>query len=424
MADNVFALVDCNAFYVSCERVFRPDLESRPVVILSNNDGCVVARSDEARACGVPMGEPIGQVRHLIRRHGIVVFSSNYALYADMSSRVMATLSLFADALEVYSIDEAFLRFPCRHGGAAALGDRIRRTVLRDTGIPVSVGFGPTKTLAKLANRCARLRLDGSACVLDPATGGVSVDRLLEETPVEAVWGIGRQHARRLRRAGICTARLFRDAPDGWLRETCTVVGLRLAHELRGRSCLSLETCPPAKREICSSRAFGRPVHERSVLAEAVATYTGRAAVKLRRQQSRAAVVSVMIESDAFRAGPQYRRTSTRRLPVPTADTGVLLAHAVACLDAIYRGGITYRRATVMLSEISSAAHVQPDFFAPHDHQCSRRLMAAVDAINGRFGADTVRYAGSGLERAWTMRRRRLSPRYTTVWRDLPQVRA
>ena len=420
---TVFALVDCNNFYASCERVFDPKLEGKPVVVLSNNDGCVVARSDEAKAMGIGMGVPEFQIRRLLRAHDVQVFSSNYALYGDMSRRVMDTLAQFTPNLEVYSIDEAFLSlsgFASRN--LTEYGRMIRATVKRWTGIPVSVGIGETKTLAKIAGRVAK-RSKEAAGVCD-LTAGRDRDALLAGTAVADVWGVGPASARLLTRYGITTALALRDADERWIGRQMGVVGRRLVVELRGIACLALEDCPPPKQGITVSRSFGRPVTSLADMREAVAFYTGRAAEKLRAERLAVNVVTVFLMTNPFKDEPQYSNAATVTLPVATDSTAVLLRYALPGVERIFREGYRYKKAGVMLTALVPANQVQGNLFDRQDRERSSRLMRALDRLNDHMGAGTLRYAAEGFTKRWRARFERRSPAYTTNWRDLPVVRA
>jgi DNA polymerase V len=421
----VYALVDCNNFYASCERVFAPRLVGRPVVVLSNNDGCVIARSAEAKAVGIPMGRPAFQCRELFRRHGVAVFSSNYALYGDMSARVMATLARFSPAMEIYSIDEAFLDLAGLPGSAEGQARAIRETVPRWTGIPVSVGIGPTKTLAKLANRAAKKRpecggvLDFAACS-DP-------DALLAATPVEDVWGIGRRHAAMLAGHGVTTALAFRELPRDFVQKRMTVQGLHTLLELRGQPCIALEKAPPPARSLMVSRSFGRPVTALNELAEAVAEYATRAAARLRARGLVAAGVETYLQTYADATGrPPYANAAFAAPQTATAHTGELIAAATKALETIFRPGFRYKKAGVILLGLEPAGCRQLSLLAapPETSARSRRLMAALDAVNAKWGQGALAPAACGLAKPWAMRQARRSPRYTTVWDELPVARA
>ncbi len=420
----MFALVDCNNFYVSCERLFMPSLEKVPVAVLSNNDGNVVARSNEVKALGLAFGAPYHECRGLVEKHGMRIFSSNYTLYGDLSHRVMETLAGFAPAMEIYSIDEAFLDLggmPERDLGA--WGERVRAAVRQWTGIPVSIGIAPTKTLAKLANRIAKRRFPERGVFSFADAEGI--DSVLECVPVGDIWGIGPRYARLLERRGVRTARQFRDLPDRWIRKRMTVTGLRTAWELRGFPCLELEESAPPRKGIVSSRSFGRPVESLGELREALAGYVSRAALKLRRQNSSASFLGVFLATNPFREGPQYSNFTAARLAVPTSYTPELIARAHRCLDAIYRPGFLYKKAGVMLADIIPDEHATGDLFAgPGTAERRRNLSGVVDRVNARLGKGALFYAAEGVGVTWGMRRALLSPCYTTRWSELPVVKA
>ncbi len=432
----VFALVDCNNFYVSCEKLFRPDLKNTPVVVLSNNDGCVVARSSEAKALGIRMGVPVFKIQREMRQHGIVPFSSNYALYADLSSRVMNTLESLAPRVEVYSIDEAFLDIS---GVASAVsrvefGQQVRQVIGNWIGITVCVGIAPTKTLAKLANHGAKSY---------PATGGVvdltSPDRqrrLLALLPVGEVWGIGRRLSARLQSIGIETALDLANADPKSMRNQFSVVVERTVRELNGESCLELEEIAPTKKQILSSRSFGEKVTRLSHMREAICEHAARAGEKLRQENQQARQVTVLIRTSPFNANErQYANSATAALPKPSSDTRDLTALAMRLLKTIWRDGYRYAKGGVILSDFHAPGIYQPDLFvglsggmshgAP-DRTSARRngdeLMAVIDRIN-QSGKGHVFLAGQGFKRSWTMKREHLSPAYTTCWDDIPKVR-
>lgn len=419
----IFALVDCNNFYASCERVFNPRLEGKPIVVLSNNDGCVVARSNEAKALGIAMGVPEFQIRPLLRAHRVQVFSSNYTLYGDLSQRVMETLEQFSPNVEISSIDEAFLSvsgFTSRN--LTEYGRIVRTTVKRWTGIPVSVGIAETKTLAKIANRVAKRT---------PDTDGVfdllacsDRDTLLGTVAVADVWGIGPSYARLLTQHGITTALQLREADERWIRRHMGIVGVRLVAELRGRSCLDLDACPAPKQGITCSRSFGRSVCTLAEMEEAVSSYISRAAEKLRGEGLAATLLTVFLMTNAFTNEPQYRNSVTYSLPVGTDTTSELIRAALHGLRTIYRDGYRYKKAGVMFTALVPASQVQPDLFDHQDRPRSKRLMTALDAINDRWGAGTLQYAASGLTKAWKTQFHRRSPTYTTDWDELPVVNA
>lgn len=425
---RVFALVDCNNFYASCERAFDPKLEGRPVVVLSNNDGCVVARSQESKALGISMAVPVHRVRKLIDDHDVAVFSSNYTLYGDMSARVMRILQDFSPAVEVYSIDEAFLHLNAwKRESLDGIGRDIRETVRKWTGLPVSVGIAPTKVLAKVANRAAKRakRADGVIDLTAPA----NQQALLRRTDVRDVWGIGRRWAEKLRRAGIETALDLRDADTRWIRSRFNVVCERIVLELRGVSCLDLEEMVPARQRIMVSRSFGERVTGLDDLRSAVGSHVTRAAEKLRVQDSTARAVMVFIQTNPFsKVDPRYSNAVTVPLPRATQNTGELMHGALRGLDAIYKQGYRYQKAGVMLLDLAPADGEAPRLFADPgaaaEHGRARPLMRVLDALNRRIGRGAVRYAVEGFDAAWRMKARHRSPAYTTRWSDLPVVRA
>ena len=424
----MFALIDCNSFYCACERVFRPDLEGRPVVVLSNNDGCCIALSPEAKALGLKMGTPYFQARERMARQGVAVFSSNYELYGDLSRRVMAVLARFSPYQEIYSIDECFLDLSGERD-LNACARQIKHTVERWTGIPVSVGVGVTKTLAKAANRFAKDH---------PQSGGVTVlpadtdpGETLACIPVREVWGVGSRWARRLADCGIHTAEALRRADPGWIARTFNAALARTVHELRGRACLSLALQPPPKQQLVVSRSFGHPVTAFEDLREALLTHTVRAAEKLRREGLAAGVIHVFAHTNAFQPEtPQYHGAATLALPRPTQDTRRLAALAEAGLRRLYRSGFRYKKAGVMLLELGPPDAAQGELFTASaraaDTPRSRRLMATLDAVNRRLGRGALFLAGQGVRqtpRPWRLRRALRSPRYTTAWDELPKVR-
>jgi DNA polymerase V len=420
------ALVDCNSFYASCEQVFRPDLLGRPVVVLSNNDGCVVARSAEAKALGIGMAEPWFKVQQRLRGAGeVTVLSSNYALYADMSQRVMRLLARFSPCQEVYSIDECFLDLDGLLETPSAYGQRIKTTVHRWTGLPVCVGIGATKTLAKLANRLAKKAPEWEGVCDLSALTQEEIESVLEGMDTGAVWGVGPRLSARLEQLGIRTALQLAQADTQLLRCRFSVVLERTALELRGIACLRLEELAPVKQQIMSSRSFGKPVTTFRELAEAVTSYISRAAEKLRAQHSEAGAVYIMIRTNVFKDGePLYSNSRVLVLPEPSADTRILVKAALHGLRRLYRPGYRYAKAGVMLMELTAAGSAQRDLFAAQaGPEPDGRLMAVMDRINRQFGRDTLVLAGTGLHKRWAMRQARRSPRYTTRWDELPVAR-
>jgi DNA polymerase V len=412
-------LVDCDNFYVSCERIFCPRLNGRPVLVLSNNDGIVVARSKEAKALGIPMGAPRFQWEDIIIRNNIEVFSSNYEFYGSMSRRVMNVLNQFSPEVEIYSIDEAFLHYPDTASIAyAEIATQIRQTVLQWTGLPVTVGIGATKTIAKVAVEFAKKETKFNG-ILDLTDTSI-LDGYLTKLSVGDVWGVGRRYAEMLAKKNITTARALRDLPDGWVRKRMTVVGLRTVWELRGISCLSLELAPPAKQSIICSRSFGRPIETLPELKEAVATYVSRATERLRRQSSVAAGLQIFIETNRFKDEPHYGNAITYRLEQPTAYTPDLVRIATTGVERIFQNGYQYKRAGAMLLEITPQDRLQRGFWGREYNEREKKAMAVVDQINARFGKGTIKVAATGLKQSWQMRSEMRSPRYTTRWGEIP----
>jgi len=420
----LLALVDCNNFYVSCERVFRPDLIGKPVAVLSNNDGCIVARSQEMKDLGIKMGVPVFQVQNLINRHKIQLFSSNYTLYADMSARVMSILEEFAPNLEVYSIDEAFLDLTGICHDPIAYGQRIRKAVFRSTGIPVCVGMGPTKTLAKLANFAAKKwkKTGGVLDLSDP----VRREKLMRLVRVGEVWGIGSWIAARLNQLGIQTVWDIAIQPVDRIRDQFNVVVARTAMELNGISCLELEEIAPDKKQIVCSRSFSRRLTEYRELSEALAKFCSRAAEKLRYQNSAAGHISVFIRTNPFNSNePQYQRVAGVTLPSATQDTRVIVGTANRLLKELFREGYRYQKCGVQLSLIQPASIPnQMDLFelTASSHNESGKLMQAVDSINRRFPKG-IAIAAAGFDKPWKPKAERVSQRYTTNWGELIGVK-
>lgn len=425
-----FALVDVNNFYVSCERLYDPTLLGVPTVVLSNGDGCVVARSAEVKALGVRMGTPWHQMQDLVRRHGIQYRSSNYTLYGDMSRRTMSVIGQFVacEDQEVYSIDESFLdlsHYP--HVDGATLGSQIRQRVAQWCGLPVCVGVGATRTLAKLANHLAKKRLEfDGVCDLGamPSCDFLDVAATLD---VGDVWGIGAKLSGRLKSMGIGTVAQLIGADPKRLREHMGVVVERTVRELQGIACQGLDVVEP-RQQIIASRSFGEPVYAHEDLEAAVQTYVGRASYKLRRQGSRAGTVKVWLETNRFRPqDPQYRPCAGVRLPNASDDLGTLTRYADVVLRRIFRSGYRYTKAGVMLEALVDQIHMQGGLFEPAGVSPRRQaLMATVDRIHARFGRGEVGVGHAGIKatKGWTMRRGRLSPAYTTDWNQLLVVEA
>jgi len=418
-----FALVDCNNFYASCERVFDPRLIGRPLAILSNNDGCVIARSEEVKRLGVPMGAPSHEHKATFEKNGVVVMSSNYALYGDMSARVMETLRPCVPVMEVYSIDEAFLALEDWQG--VEFARELRARVRQWTGIPVSIGIGPTKTLAKMANRLAKKT---------PELGGVldletvrDMDELLSRVPCEDIWGIGKRLTVRLAAGGIRTACDLKYGEAAWVRKTLGVVGERIRLELQGVSCLALEEVPAPKKGIASAKSFGRPVESLRELEEALATYTARAAEKLRSGRLLARQVHVFVATNPFSARqPQYSAAAQTALVRPSNHTPDLIAAALELLREIYRPGHQYKKTGIFVTDLIAESDLQPDLFdaAPEAAGRVRELDQIVDGLNRKLGRNAIRYGSMGVKSRWAMRQERRSRKFTTRWDELPVAKA
>ncbi len=417
---KVFALVDCNNFYASCERVFDPSLKNRPIVVLSNNDGCIVARSNEVKALGIPMGVPFFEYKAVIEKHNVAVFSSNYQLYGDMSQRVMDSLRLFAPDMEVYSIDEAFLRLDhLQPRNLTEYCKTIRAKVIQWTGIPVSIGIGPSKVLAKVANRVAKKQTDDG--VFDIRSQKTQ-DEILKTLDVEKIWGIAGRWAERLGRIGIEKASELRDASPTIVRKHLSVVGERLLRELKGHSCIDLEDIQPRKN-IMSSKSFGTLLTKKEPLEEALANYAARACEKLRQQNSRAQAVHVFVQTNGFReTDKQYSNALTCTLTIPTSDTRLIIEAAKFCLNRIYKQGYRYKKTGIMLLDLIPASLEQKHLFVDFDHRPGDHLMELVDRINKDHGPDTLFFGAQGVTREWKMRCGLRSPRYTTQWDELLMV--
>ncbi|MBZ6548094.1 Y-family DNA polymerase [Klebsiella variicola] len=421
----MFALVDVNSFYASCETIFRPDLQGRPVVVLSNNDGCIIARSAEAKKLGIKMGDPYFKCKDYFRQQGVVCFSSNYELYADMSNRVMTTLEEMCSRVEIYSIDEAFCDLTgvrnCRV--LEEFGRELKDTVYRNTRLPVGVGIAQTKTLAKLANHAAKTW---------KATGGVvdlsNVERqrkLMALLPVDEVWGVGRRISKKLEAMGIKTVLQLADTDIRFIRKHFNVVLERTVRELRGEPCLGLEEFAPVKQEIVCSRSFGQRISTYEEMRQAICLYASRAAEKLRGEHQYCRFISAFVKTSPFALNePYYGNSTSVKLLTPTQDSRDIITAATKCLDAIWRDGHCYQKAGVMLGDFYSQGVAQFNLFDDNaPRQNSEKLMEVLDHLNAKDGRGTLYFAGQGIQTAWQMKREMLSPRYTTRFSDLPVVR-
>lgn len=421
-SDQVFALIDCNSFYASCERVFRPDLAKTPIVVLSNNDGCVIARSYDAKPF-VKMGEPYFQCRERLKRHGVVAFSSNYALYGDMSERVMSIIESMVPAAEVYSIDECFADLTGVQGSLSQFGRDVRAKVLQRTGIPVGVGIARTKTLAKLANHTAKRLQAHTGGVVDITTD-FERDWVLRNTEIKEVWGIGRRMTEHLRSMGIQKAMDLAKADPRMLRDKFSVVVEKTARELAGVPCLELDEAAPPKQEICCSRMFGKRLSDLAPIKQAVATYAGRAAEKLRAQGSVCKRMRVSIRTGMFNPDElHHAQGALVELPYPTNDTLLLTRAATSAVERVFREGYRYSKAEVLLLDLRQPGEFTDDLFAITQPVASDKLMSVVDQINERYGRGTMRAGSVPRAPDWGMRRELMSRSYTTQIDQLWRVR-
>ncbi len=415
---KVFALVDCNNYYTSCEAIFNPSLKGKPVVVLSNNDGCVIARSEEAKKAGIKMGIPVFEIGDLIKKHNVHVFSTNYALYGDISQRVMTTLASMAPEIEIYSIDEAFLDLsgiPTEQ--LSRLAKKIREKVFRWTGIPVSVGIAPTKTLAKIANHLAKS---------DPNCKGVlnlmnhpEKDRLLQGFPVGEIWGIGEKYEAFFKRSSIFTASDLKNADENRIKEHLGVVGQRLVLELREIVCYPINQNPETKKEITTSRSFGHPVESYEDLEQATISYVSKVAIKLRRQKSLAQSLLIFIMTNKYAQGPKYVNYKIVRLPVPSSQTQELIHYALIALKQLYRKGYLYKKTGIVVSEVIPEAGIQTGLWDDANREKNSKLMAVIDKINKKSGSGQIKFAVQGSDENWKMRQENLSPHFTTKWSDI-----
>ncbi|UNH29207.1 translesion error-prone DNA polymerase V subunit UmuC (plasmid) [Moellerella wisconsensis] len=419
----MFSLIDVNSFYASCERIFRPDLANKPIIVLSNNDGCVIARSREVKKIGIKMGALFFEIKHLIKQYDIQVFSSNYTLYADISNRVMDTLSTFSPRVETYSIDEQFLDMAGmdRNFPLEDYGRLIQKRVLQIAHVPVGVGFAQTKTLAKLANHAAKTWTK---------TGGV-VDlsnttrqrKLMSLLPVNEVWGIGRKISKRLNTMGIITALDLANAETTMIRKVFGVVVERTVRELNGESCIELEEVQKTKEQIICSRSFGKKIEHYDNMHQAVCDYAERAAEKLRQEKQLCSIVSTFIQTSYYSQGDQYYNHHSERLEYSSADTRDIINAAVRALNKIWKSGVKYHKAGIMLSDFSDSSVTQLNLFSENKpYKASEQLMKTLDQLNNG-GIGKVWFAGKGIDTSWRMKRKMLSPAYTTSITELPIVK-
>ena len=418
----MFALVDCNNFYVSCERVFNPFLINKPVVVLSNNDGCIIARSNEAKDLNIPMGAPFHIYRDFINAHKVKVYSSNYPLYGDMSNRVMTSLSYFNPNLEVYSIDEAFLKF--NQGIKNDIGKdiiKIKKNIFKWTGVPVSIGIGPTKTLAKVANTLAKKNKYNGIYDL---SSKIKQDEILQNINVENIWGISRRWGSKLRMIGIGNALQLRDSSPRRIRKYLSVIVERIVYELRGVACLDLNEILPKKNIMCS-RSFAKTISDKAILKQSIVDYAIRACEKMRSQNTRAQSIYVFLKTNKFNKGKQHYEGMVFGLNIPCSDTAQIIKLAMSAVDGIYKSGYLYQKAGIMLLDLIPADINQHDFFESINYSSSDKRMHIIDSLNKKFGSGTIANGSVRLKnkKTWDNKRYYLSPRYTTQWDELPHVK-
>ena len=411
MKKKIFALIDCNAFYVSCERVFNPKLNNKPVVALSNNDGCIIARSKEAKALGIKMGVPLFKVKDIVERENVTVFSSNYTLYADMSRRVMNIISEFAPSIEVYSIDEAFIELTNMNVDYESYVRQMRKVILQYTGIPVSIGIASTKTLTKVANHIAKddESLEGVCSLIQYK----NLDQVLEDTNVTDVWGVGRQLSKKLIANGIFNAKLLKNCEDAWVRKMMSVNGLKTVSELREISCLDLEETSATRKSCCTTRSFGKPLVNLDDIEQAVTTFARRATERIRGENLTASTVSVFLRTNPFDRNRYYSNSSTTTLSYPTYDTMQIVKTALQLTKIIFRENYKYKKAGVLLSGFYEKGTETKDLFSEARYR-SPKLMSAVDQINERYGSDTIQIATECQIGKWKQKRKNCTQSYTT----------
>jgi DNA polymerase V len=411
MKKKIFALIDCNAFYVSCERVFNPKLNNKPVVALSNNDGCIIARSKEAKALGIKMGVPLFKVKDIVERENVIVFSSNYTLYADMSRRVMNIISEFAPSIEVYSIDEAFIELTNMNVDYESYVRQMRKVILQYTGIPVSIGVASTKTLTKVANHIAKddESLEGVCSLVKHE----NLDQVLEDTNVADIWGVGRQLSKKLIANGIFNAKLLKNCEDAWVRKMMSVNGLKTVSELREISCLDLEETSATRKSCCTTRSFGKPLVNLDDIEQAVTTFARRATERIRGENLTASTVSVFLRTNPFDRNRYYSNSSTTTLSYPTYDTMQIVKIALQLTKIIFRENYKYKKAGVLLSGFYEKGTEAKDLFSEARYR-SPKLMSAVDQINERYGSDTIQIATECQIGKWKQKRKNCTQSYTT----------
>lgn len=419
---ETFGLIDCNSFYCSCERVFNPQLVGKPVIVLSNNDGCAVARSDEAKAVGIPMGAPYFKIKDLCQKNGVYVFSSNYALYGDMSRRVMQVIAEHVPDMEIYSIDEAFVSFDgFKTRDLDEFSRNLRDVIYRSTGIPVSVGIGPTKVLAKAANQVAKKNKEFTGCVYTLMDISERTN-CLKQFPVGDLWGVGRKSAEKLRQHNIQTAFELMNADEKFIQKLLTINGRRILRELRGESCIELEMLESDRKQIISSRSFGRPVYKKIEIQESIANHATIAAEKLRKQGLITKSISVFIQTNPFKNTPQYHNSISMKLISGTSATNKLIRHTFVLLDKMFKDGFEYKKAGVVFERLIPKDESQYDFFGLHDTEQDDTLMRMLDRVNAVEGKGTLKFAACGIDHFWKMASNMKSRSFTTKWSELLRV--
>ncbi len=418
----MIALIDCNSFYASCERVFNPRLRNQPVIVLSNNDGCVIARSSEAKACGIPMGVPFFKVADIVKKHRVYTFSSNYTLYGDISSRVMQTMAEFTPELEIYSIDEAFMNLRgFENHDIQKLGSNIRQTVLKNTGIPVSVGIAPTKVLAKVANTIAKEHSQYNGVVV--LRTQAEIDLALSDFPVGEVWGIGRKLENRLHQKGIFKVQQLLALPESMVRKWLHVQVHRMIKELKGTPCMTVKDVEEPRKQIMSTRSFGKTIHRMEDLQQALACHVTTATEKLRQQNSIAHAITAFICTSRHSKHERYYGSESIGLNQGTSSTNQLIHFALLILEKIYKKGIHYKKCGIFLSGITPSNQIQEDLFKTHHCQKQDRVMKVMDQINQKEGRNTIQFGiCGGYDHNWVMKSKYRSPCYTTRWEDIVRV--
>ncbi len=421
----MYALADCNNFFVSCERLFRPALWGKPVLVLSGNDGCVVSRSNEAKALGIGMGVPVHQVKDLIEKHNVIKCSSNFALYGDISHRVMYVLAQMTPQIEIYSIDEAFLNLEkIGHGNWGLFCSEVRERVGKDLGMPISVGIGATKTLAKAANYLAKKKkelscFDGVVELVNDA----GIEKGLDAMPIGEVWGVGSRYAKKLQAKGIETALQLRNADLMWVRREMTIMGERLVRELRGQRCAGLAQKIKLNKQLIRSRSFGKPVQSLTGLEQAISSYASRACVKLREQGLVVGMVRVFIQTNPFnKKEKQYFNSATIKLGIPTADTRVVVEKSLESLRKIYKPGYRYKKAGVVMDQLKKADTIAEQLFEKGDNAKSKNLMGVMDKVNQTMGGNILHVGTMGVKQEWIAKPETCSGRFTTSWNELLEV--